>query len=156
MKHYSGTAIYSNTFTLPDAQLKPNNQLILDLGKVCIVAKITLNGKDLGILWMPPFTIEITNSVKKGQNELIIEPTNTWTNRLIGDEHYPRTDGYILKNAEATPAVMPDWYTNNQPMPEGKRQTFSAFPFYKATDELQSSGLIGPVVIRTNRIFVKE
>jgi alpha-L-rhamnosidase/F5/8 type C domain len=156
LKHYSGTATYSNTFVLSEEQLKSNNQLILDLGKVSIAAKITLNGKELGVLWMPPFTIDITNSVKKGQNELVIELTNTWTNRLIGDEHYPRTDGYVLKNAEATPSVMPEWYTQNQPIPEGKRQTFSAFPFYKATDELQSSGLIGPVVIKTNRIIEKK
>lgn len=156
LKHYSGTAVYSTTFTISNDQLKPKNQLILDLGKVSIAAKISLNGKEISTLWMPPFTLDITSNLKKGQNELTVEVTNTWTNRLIGDENYPRTDGYSIKNMDAASSVMPDWYTQNQPMPMGRRQTFSAYPFYKATDPLQSSGLIGPVSIKMNRIVIKE
>jgi hypothetical protein len=47
---------------------------------------------------------------------------------------------------------MPEWYTNNQPRPEGERKTFTTANFYKSTDALQPSGLLGDVVLRFAKV----
>jgi hypothetical protein len=49
-----------------------------------------LNGKPLGILWKPPYTCDVTGLVRSGKNELKVEITNLWANRLVGDANLPR------------------------------------------------------------------
>jgi hypothetical protein len=157
IKHYSGTAIYRTNFSLKKNQIKDDEKLILDLGEVNIAAKIILNGKKVATLWIAPFKVDISKFVKPGNNDLEIEVTNTWTNRLIGDEHYERTDGYSIDSQDNGIPRMPKWYTDNLPMPAGKRTTFSAYPFYNKNDDLMPSGLVGPVSIHTIRkIAVKK
>jgi hypothetical protein len=62
----------------------------LDLGQLRNVADATLNGKHLGIRWKPPFTYDVTGIVRSGKNQLAIEITNLWANRLVGDAALPR------------------------------------------------------------------
>ena len=49
------------------------------------LAKVWLNGKDLGLVWCHPWRVEITGAVKPGENTLEIEVVNLWPNRLVGD-----------------------------------------------------------------------
>ena len=49
-----------------------------------------LNGQSCGVVWESPFRVEITDAVKPGANELVVEVANTWSNRLVGDA---RTEG---------------------------------------------------------------
>lgn len=149
IKYYSGTAIYTKNFTIDKELLKSNRKLYLDLGQVCIAARVLLNGKDLGVLWVAPYEVDITNFAKEGLNELKIEVTNLWTNRLVGDEALPDTSGYD-KNAKN----MPEWYVNNEPKPEGDRHTFTVFNFYKTDKDLMPSGLLGPVQLKTGVDFL--
>jgi hypothetical protein len=46
-----------------------------------------------GVLWLSPFRVDITDALVSGENKLEISITNQWTNRLIGDEQFPATDG---------------------------------------------------------------
>ncbi len=168
IKYYSGTAIYQKTFKVDKKRLTSNNKFILDLGKVYEIARVILNGKDLGVLWKAPHTIDITSVLKAGKNNLKIEVTNQWTNRLIGDENFPNVSGYNLQPHLKTPLLikdpqlslinrnkMVDWYTNNEPAPLGQRSTFTTYPFYKRGDELLPAGLVGPVVLKVSRIIEK-
>lgn len=147
VRYYSGTATNTSQFTIDAAYFGENKQLELNLVDVSVAAKVLLNGKELPVLWKSPFKIDISKSAKEGENELKIEVTNTWTNRLIGDENYPNETGYnlIMEN-------MPDWYTNNEAPNLGQRKAFCAYPFYKKGDPLESSGLIGPVQIKAFEI----
>ena len=147
IQHYSGTAIYRNTFKFDPAELDVNNKYILDLGEVKIVAVVKLNGKLLGIKWIAPFELDITPFLKAGENQLEIEITNQWTNRLIGDERYPVSYTLALEG-NFPKKKMPDWYVKQQSIPAGKRTTFCTATFYKATDALMPSGLLGPVQIK--------
>ena len=60
IKFYSGTATYEKNFNLPDAKLKTqNSKLFLDLGSVRELAEVKVNGKVCGIVWCPPWRVDI-------------------------------------------------------------------------------------------------
>lgn len=52
-------------------------RVLLDLGQVEVMAKITLNGKTFDTLWMPPFTLDVTDALKSGKNTLKVLVTST-------------------------------------------------------------------------------
>jgi len=89
VKFFSGTATYKKEFTVPAAQKAADKRLYLDLGEVHNLARVRLNGKDLGVLWKAPYVVDITAAAAAGVNRLELEVTNTWVNRLIGDAGKP-------------------------------------------------------------------
>jgi hypothetical protein len=117
LKYYSGTADYKTTFSYRKTSAK---HVFIDLGKVGVMATVTLNGKDVGTTWMAPYRLTITDALKEGENILEIKVANVWRNRLTGDK--------LLPEEERTTSVLVDNIT-----PE---------------EELISSGLIGPVSIQ--------
>jgi hypothetical protein len=130
IKYYSGTAIYTKTFNFKTPQYMAHpyafgKGIFLDLGDIkdVGVAKIKLNGQDLGIVWCPPFRVNISGLLKKKGNILEIEVTNSWRNRLIGDRTLPLDKQLTRTNI----TVKPEW-------------------------QLEESGLIGPVKILINSI----
>ena len=134
IKYYSGTAIYRKKFNFNSNMNE--RKFYLHLGEVKNIARVKLNGKDLGVIWTAPWQVEITNALVEGANHLEIEVANLWINRLIGDEHFP-DDG--IKNGK-----WPEWLVNKTPRPT-KRFTFSTYKFYTKDSPLVKSGLLGPV-----------
>jgi hypothetical protein len=92
VKYFSGVAPYRKTLDLTPEQLGTDKRLILDLGRVRFLAEVHLNGKSVGTLWKPPFTVDITEAAQAGPNELVVEVANTWSNRLVGDAKLPGKD----------------------------------------------------------------
>ncbi|MCX5653163.1 MAG: glycosyl hydrolase [Planctomycetota bacterium] len=115
IKFYSGAATYRQEFSLQSS----GDQMFLDLGKVAVMARVKLNGTDLGIVWTDPYRVDITAAAKPGVNTLEITVVNLWPNRLIGD----------------------------QSLPEGKRFTWSTWNPFNKDSPLLVSGLLGPVQI---------
>jgi hypothetical protein len=89
VKYFSGTATYKKTFTVPAQRKAAGQRLLLDLGDVQNLARVRLNGKDLGVLWKAPYVIDITADAVAGTNRIELEVTNTWFNRLAGDAGKP-------------------------------------------------------------------
>jgi hypothetical protein len=98
IKYYSGTATYTKTFSLPAALLRPRQHLWLDLGSVRELAEVRLNGKSLGILWAPPFRVEVSGVIKATDNLLEVDVVNFWPNRIIGDQFLPRDQRFTQTN----------------------------------------------------------
>jgi len=117
VKYYSGTAVYTKTFNF-NGDLK--DKIWLDLGEFSSIAEVKINGINCGTLWTAPHRLEISKAIKKGENQITIEVTNTWPNRLIGDNK----------------------------LPENKRITKTTAPFRLEGKALNSAGLLGPVVIQ--------
>lgn len=91
IKYYSGKAVYSITFNI--ANENPDfKTLFLDLGDVKDVgiARVKLNGRDVGTVWTPPFRVSVAGVLRRGNNDLEIEVVNTWRNRLVGDRGKPQ------------------------------------------------------------------
>ncbi len=140
VKYFSGTATYEKEIEIPEELLNPQRQLWLNLGKVKDFAEVALNGHRLGILWMPPFAVNITDVARPGRNELEVKVTNLWPNRLIGDEQLPPDCQWDGKQLEA----WPQWFLEGKPSPTG-RLTFTTWHHWTKNDPLLESGLLGPV-----------
>lgn len=123
IRYYSGTATYSTNFELPD-RLDGSCVWDLDLGDVREIAAVRVNGKALGVLWEKPFRVRLGSAARAGANELEVDVTNLWPNRLIGDAGLP---------------------------PE-QRLTHTNITKWKAGMPLLPSGLLGPVKIEPSRV----
>ena len=143
VKYFSGTAVYTRDLVIPQELIKKHCSLILDLGNVKNFAQVLLNGKDLGVLWMPPFQVDIAAAAHKGANKLEIRVTNLWVNRLIGDDFLPEDCEWNGKQL----AKWPQWVLDGKPSPSGKL-TFTTWKHWTKTDLPLESGLIGPVMLR--------
>ncbi len=147
IKYFSGTAIYKNQLTIPSSAITGTKQLMLDLGSLNDIVSVKVNGKDLGVLWYPPYVIDISIVAKAGINTLEIAVTNNWANRLIGDEQEPTDFELGTDRGERGIAMKayPDWFLKNQPRPSTGRKTFSIWYYYRANSKLRPAGLTGPV-----------
>jgi hypothetical protein len=122
IRYYSGTAIYSKTIHF-NKPIDPERRYWIDLGEVKNVAEISVNGKDCGIAWTFPFRREITDAIEQGDNLITIKVTNTWHNRIIGD------------NA----------------LPEEERITWTTAPYHLDGEPLAPAGLLGSVNILSEK-----
>jgi len=118
VRYFSGTAIYSTTVPV---HRKKGEHLALRLSDVHEVCTVRVNGKDVGTLWAMPYVLDITDSMKDGDNRIELVVTNLWPNRIIGD---------------AQPGAK-------------ERFTHTNIRKYTADSPLLPSGLIGPVVLET-------
>lgn len=92
VRYYSGTATYTASFKAPS--YKKGNRVMLDLSGLHDVATVKVNGVDCGIVWAAPYSVDITDALRKGVNELTVDVTNTWANALLGaDEGTPPFEG---------------------------------------------------------------
>jgi hypothetical protein len=143
VKYFSGEATYSKKLSVPRELLAKGKRLYLDLGNVQVMAHVKLNGKDLGVLWKPPFRLDITGIAKSGDNQLEIKVVNLWPNRLIGDEQLPEDSE---RNPNGTLKQWPQWLQEGKPSPTG-RYTFISWRLWKKDSPLQESGLLGPATL---------
>lgn len=74
------TLLQETSFDLP-ADFGKDQKITLDLGKVAIMAKVTLNGKPHVTLWRAPFTLDVTDALQPGPNHLQILVTSTTTGK---------------------------------------------------------------------------
>jgi hypothetical protein len=155
VKYFSGTATYRRQIEVPRGMLARNRSLYLDLGRVSVMAQAKLNGRDLGILWKPPFRVDITDFLHAGANELVVSVVNLWPNRLIGDDQLPDDCEWIPPSTPGNPtprnygavlARWPQWFLAHKPSPTG-RLTFTTWKHWTKDDPLMESGLLGPVFI---------
>lgn len=121
VKYFSGTGTYTKTVNAPAAWFRHNAHIWINLGDVKNLAEVSVNGKSLGIVWHAPYRVDVTSALRPGANELSIKVTNSWVNRLIGDQQPGAT----------------------------KKYTFTDVKPYRANSPLLASGLLGPVTFNS-------
>lgn len=123
VKFFSGTGVYTKTVNITAAQLKAGH-VVLDLGVAKDIAEVRVNGQAQGVVWAPPYAVDITKGLKAGANTVEIRVTNEWTNRITGDRVGP-ADQKVLN------------------VPTSARGMFGQ------AAEPPASGLLGPVTLKS-------
>jgi hypothetical protein len=119
IKYFSGTATYSIRIEMPRTA---SGDHWLDLGKVCEVGEVRIDGQDLGTAWTFPFRVKVPEKLlREGPHLLEVKVTNVWNNRLVGDQFLPEGE-------RVTHTTLRGQHTKNSP--------------------LVSSGLLGPVTLQ--------
>jgi hypothetical protein len=136
-RFFSGLVTYRKEFTLPPAALSQGAQLILDFGPgtrlvppsppgehnmkayldspVREAAQVFVNGSLAGVIWHPPYRIDVTSLLHTGQNALTVVVGNTQINALAGQ---PETDYRLLWDRYGK-LFTPQDMQNLQPLPSG-------------------------------------
>lgn len=119
-KRFAGTARYTIQFDAPTGA----DDWMLDLGRICESAKVTLNGNALGVLFTKPYVVCAGQALKTGANTLVVEVTNSPANRIRDMDQRKVNWKYFqdinVVNVDYKPLDASDW-------------------------PLRESGLIGPV-----------
>lgn len=150
VRYFSGTANYRTTVRLDAALLAAGRRVELKLGDVRDLVRVAVNGRNLGVSWHPPFVRDVTDALHPGENLVELAVTNTWCNRLVGDEQEPPdfewgTDRGLDKGR--TLKGYPAWFVENQPRPSSGRKAWVNFFYYRQGATLIPSGLLGPVAL---------
>jgi len=83
MKWHSGRWIYRTNVQLPE--LRKGVAYRLDLGSVRFYAEVWVNGRCAGTRIWEPYTVDITDSLRPGDNEIVVVVANTAANRMRHD-----------------------------------------------------------------------
>lgn len=121
--YFAGTAVYSTSFNIPEN--KEYNYL-LNLGRVNESAKVWINGKEAGYSWSYPYTLNVGNLLKSGENLLEIEVANLSANRI----RWMDQQGIVWRNYHEINFV-----------------NINYKPFDASDWEVMPSGLAGPVTL---------
>jgi hypothetical protein len=119
IRYFSGTGTYTRSLEAAAGWAVPGRRTWVDLGDVKNLAEVLVNGQSLGIVWHPPYRVDLTDVLRPGANTLEVRVTNAWVNRMIGDEQ----PGAAVK------------------------YTFADIKPYHANSPLLPSGLLGPVQV---------
>ena len=135
-QYYSGHVHYAKTIDLT-AEVVSMNSLVLDFGDGTLVplpdplpqfnmraylespvreaAEVYVNGQRAGVVWHPPYSIDLTEWMKPGKNELEIVVGNTAINTLAGQT----LPNYRLLNDRYGERFVPQGMDHLQPLPSG-------------------------------------
>ena len=156
VKYFSGTAVY--TKRVETGAVPSGARVMLDLGVVKNFAEVKVNGRAFPVLWKPPFRLDVTSALKPGETSFALEVkvTNLWANRLIGDDRLYADDctwsaASHAGKKEIAIRELPQWVKEGRKSPTG-RHTFTTWKHWSKEDELLSSGLLGPVIVRFGEV----
>jgi hypothetical protein len=131
IRHYAGVARYKKQIEIPPEWLGQDKKLELDLGDLWAAARVLLNSEPIGIVWAPPYRVDLTKAARPGLNTIKIEVANTWANRIVGDTKLPETQRRTRTNVTGTSTPRVAW----------------------ADLPLRNSGLFGPVQLISSGIL---
>ncbi len=138
VKYYSGIATYRKSIHMDGLEDK---EYYIDLGVVRDMARVKLNGEDIGVVWCAPWRINISNALQEGENVLEIEVANRWINRLLGDSQSPDAN---VRTVQFDNGLMGGLKYRTGRYTFTTKAAMGSFNF---KDPL-SSGLLGPVSIQ--------
>jgi hypothetical protein len=135
-RYFSGVATYEKTVSIPESMLGPGIAVRLDLGTgqalkeipgrstgmqawfegpVREAAVIGINDQPAGHIWCPPYTVDVTKWLQRGENRIRILVANTAVNHMAGRS----LPDYRLLNLRYGTRFEPQDMDKIQPVPSG-------------------------------------
>jgi (4-O-methyl)-D-glucuronate---lignin esterase len=142
-KHFSGTGRYELDFEVPGEYVGAGLDAVLDLGRVGDVAEVILNRRAVGVGWMQPYHLDVTESIRAGANHLEVLVTNTLINYVSGLTTLPEVPEELVPHYGKTT----DIYSLGTTAWKEHEKNFHPLP---------PSGLMGPVRIVARRKVALE
>jgi hypothetical protein len=137
LKYYSGQVFYEKSFALSSENVHSAGSAVLDFGEgrpidepnplpqfsmkayfeapIRDAAEVYVNGERAGVVWHPPYTIDVTNFLRTGRNTVRMVVGNTAINSLAGHALPP----YHLLNERYGERFTPQDMGNLQALPSG-------------------------------------
>jgi len=135
-KNFSGVATYTKTITVSADMLKPGLQLTMNFGEakalpsggrgrfqayldapVREAAVVYVNDRRIGAVWHPPYSLDLTGSLKEGDNQIRIEVGNLAIN-YMADHPFPNYNLQAIRQQFGN-RFDPQDIHNLQPLPAG-------------------------------------
>jgi len=135
-RYYSGQVTYEKEIELP-SDLQSGMSLVLDFGEGTPVpqpdplpalnlraflespireaADVYVNGQHAGVVWHPPYTLDVSSLLRAGKNDLRIVVGNNAINSMAGQS----PPDYRLLNDRYGERFVPQGMENLQPLPSG-------------------------------------
>jgi hypothetical protein len=142
-EHFSGTGRYEIDFQVPREYVSTSLEAVLELGRVGDVAEVNLNGQPVGVAWMRPYQLNVTEAIRAGTNHLEVLVTNTLINYVSGLAKLPEVPEELVPHYGKTASI----YTLGTKAWENHEKNFLPLP---------PSGLMGPARIVPRRKVVLE
>jgi len=136
-RYFSGRATYEKTFDLREDSASAGTRYLLDFGQgtrqslpaspappdmwayldapIRDAAEVYVNGKLAGVLWHPPYRVDVTEQLHTGANEIRVVVGNTAINTLAGT---PQPDNRLLWDRYGM-LFIPQGMENLRPLPSG-------------------------------------
>lgn len=168
IRYFSGTVTYRKHLdvweTLKIVQAEGARRYELDLGDVRDICSVKIGDVDCGVLWYPPYRLDVTDVIRRlvdgfvfddsktNTLDIEIQVVNTWHNRLVGDHlepedcrwHAPTRFGRALRE-------LPSFVFSAGPRPSSGRVGFVTWDSFGVNTPLIPSGLIGPVRLKCKK-----
>ncbi len=134
-RYFSGTVEYEKDVTVGDEAVRSGSEVLIDFGEgraippgnlrngmrawyeppIREAAEVFINGQRAGSVWLPPYTINVSDLLKRGENRIRIVVANTAINYLAGR----KLPDYKLLNFRFGERFQPQDMENLQPLPSG-------------------------------------
>ncbi len=160
VRAYSGHATYRKTFDVSASMA--GRGLAVELGDVRDVgiARVLLNGSDLGVVWLPPFRVDVSDALRVGENELEVVVVNSWHNRVMADSKLPPAEKLTKTNIRVVHEGRFRWEPEDAGLLGPVLLVAPAFPNTRSTQTTAVTGKSGkPTVahgVSEDRVSINE
>ena len=114
IKYFSGTVTCKSSFKMPHYNRKHRYHLSLPL--LNTAAEVIINGQSAGIVWCSPWTVDVSQLLRRGTNHIELRMANCLWNRLVGDALLPEPGRIIRQNhqlAQPDDGLVPSGMTDS-------------------------------------------
>ena len=147
MRYFSGTMTYRTSFDLPRI-LHSSFFTLRFPAPADQVFVVRVNGRLAGTAWCAPYAVDLpVEALKEKDNVLEVDVTNSWRNRLIGDEQEPTDCEFEDAPLGGGQFLLryPGWFRDGiGARPSKGRKCFTTWNYFTKDSKLLPSGLVMP------------
>jgi len=132
IKYFSGVVTYTKEINLEQSFFNQELDYFLQLEEVHNMASVKINEVEMGVVWLKPYAINVSKTLKTGINKIEIKVATNWANRIIGDLQLPGNERTTWSN---TLHSYSGWGNQNK--------------LYTPNSPLVNSGLVGQVLLKS-------